>query len=62
MKLLIAVLISLLVAALGIAFAIYAGNDDSPGGVLLGMLLVVGAVVLAVRAVRSRRRPTGPGR
>jgi hypothetical protein len=58
MKLLIAVLI----AALGISFAIYAGNDDSPGGVLLGTLLVVGAVVLAVRAIRTRRRPTGPGR
>ena len=52
MKLVVAVL----VAALGVAFAIYAGRDDSPGGVLLGMLLVVGAVVLAVRAIRSRRR------
>ena len=61
MKLLIAVLISVVIAALGIAFAIYAGYDDSPGGVLLGMLLVVGAVVLAIRAIRTRRRPAGSG-
>ena len=52
MKLLVAVL----VAALGVAFAIYAGRDDAPGGVLIGMLLIVGAVVLGVRAIRSRRR------
>jgi len=52
MKLLIAVL----VAALGVAFAVYAGRDDAPGGVLIGMLLIVGAVALGVRAIRSRRR------
>ena len=52
MKLLVAVL----VAALGVGFAIYAGQDDSPGGVLMGMLLIVGAVALGVRAIRSRRR------
>jgi len=51
MKLIVAVI----VAALGVAFAIYAGRDDSPGGVLLGLLLIVGAVVLGVRAIRSRR-------
>jgi len=53
MKLLAAVL----VAALGVAFAIYAGRDDAPGGVLLGMLLIVAAVALGARAVRSRRCP-----
>ena len=52
MKLVIAVL----VAALGVAFAIYAGQDDAPGGVLIGLLLIVGAVALGVRAIRSRRR------
>ena len=52
MKLLVAVL----VAALGVAVAIYAGQDDAPGGVLVGMLLIVGAVALGVRAILSRRR------
>jgi hypothetical protein len=52
MKLLVAVL----VAALGVAVAIYAGQDDAPGGVLIGMLLIVAAVALGVRAIRSRRR------
>ena len=54
-------LIAVLVAALGVAFAVYAGYDDSPGGVALGMAIIVGAVVLGVRAIRTRRRPTGPG-
>ena len=57
MKLVIAVL----VATLGAAFAVYAGYDDSPGGVALGMAVIVGAVVLGARAIRTRRRPTGPG-
>lgn len=52
MKLLVAVL----VAALGVAVAIYAGQDDAPGGVIIGMLLSVGAVALGVMAIRSRRR------
>ena len=56
MKLLIAVV----VAALGIAFAIYAGYDDSPGGVFLGMLLIVGALALGVWAIRARHA-AGPG-
>jgi len=53
-------LIAALVAALGIAFAIYAGYDDSPGGVFIGMLLIVGAIALGVRAIRTRRRAAGP--
>jgi hypothetical protein len=51
--------IAVLVAAHGVAFAVYAGYDDSPGGVALGMVIIVGAVVLGVRTIRTRRRPTG---
>jgi len=53
--------IAALVAALGIAFAIYAGYDDSPGGVFIGMMLIVGGAVLGVRAIRTRRRAAGSG-
>jgi peptidoglycan/LPS O-acetylase OafA/YrhL len=52
------IVIAVLVAALGVAFAVYAGRDDAPGGVLMGLLLVVGAVVFVVRAIRARRRST----
>jgi hypothetical protein len=39
-------------AALGGALAVYSGYDDAPGGVLLGLLLVTGALVLALRSAR----------
>lgn len=39
-------------AALGGAFAVYAGYDDAPGGVLLGFLLIIGATALSWRSAR----------
>jgi hypothetical protein len=48
--------VALLVAALGVSFPVYVGYDDAPGGVIIGMLLIVGAVVLGVREILSRRR------
>ena len=45
----------ILAIALGVAAIVYGGFDDSPGGQLLGVLLVVGAVVLGVRMVRRSR-------
>ena len=51
-SLLAAVVIAL--AALGGAFAVFGGYDDSPGATLIGMLLVLGAMVVNVRAVRRR--------
>lgn len=41
-------------AALGGAGMVYSGYDDAPGGVLLGLLLVVGAAVLSVRVSRTQ--------
>jgi drug/metabolite transporter (DMT)-like permease len=46
--------IAAVIAALGVALAVYADADDSPGGVLLGILLVIGAVVFGVRATQRR--------
>ncbi len=47
--------LAFVIAFVGIAFSVYAGRDDSPGGVLLGLLFVVVAVALAVRGIRRTR-------
>ncbi|MDQ2585505.1 hypothetical protein [Saccharothrix yanglingensis] len=47
---------TVLLAALGVTTVVLGGADDSPGLQLIGVLLVVGAVVLAVRSVRNARR------
>jgi len=44
-----------LLVALGAAAVVLGGYDDSPGLQGIGVLLVVGAVVLVVRAARRRR-------
>jgi len=55
MKLRIALIIGALVlAALGVALGIYAEKDDAPGGVLMGMLMVLGALVLGAKAIQPR--------
>lgn len=51
----------LLLVALGVAGVVAGGADDSPGLQLLGVLVVAGGVVLAVRTSRHRRL-AGPGR
>jgi hypothetical protein len=42
-------------AALGGALAVYAEYDDSPGGVLIGFALVIGAVAVGLTAAHRRR-------
>ena len=54
MKYLIAV-VAALVIALGVAGIVAGEADDSPGLQLLGVVLVVGAVVVGVRAARRSR-------
>jgi hypothetical protein len=41
--------------ALGCAIIVFSEADDAPGGVLLGMLLILGAVALGGRAVLRGR-------
>ena len=41
-------------AALGGALAVYSGYDDAPGGVLIGFLLIIGAVALSLRAAHHK--------
>lgn len=47
---------ALALVALGVAAMLFGGNDDAPGLVLIGMLLVIGALVIGVRALLRRRR------
>ena len=48
-------LVVILVIALGVAGIVYGGIDDSPGGQLLGVLLIVGAVAVGVRIARPQQ-------
>jgi MYXO-CTERM domain-containing protein len=47
-------LIALVIAAGGVLLARYADADDAPGGVVIGWVVVLGAVVLGARAFRRR--------
>lgn len=45
------------IAGLGGALAVFGGYDDSPGGTLLGILIVLGAMAFNARSVRRTTRP-----
>jgi hypothetical protein len=47
-------LIALVIATSGIALARYAEADDSPGGVVIGWVLVIGAMALGARTFLRR--------
>jgi drug/metabolite transporter (DMT)-like permease len=47
-------IVVILAIAIGVAGVVAAGIDDSPGGQLLSVLLIIGAVVLGVRMVQRR--------
>lgn len=49
--------ISIAAVLLGAALVVYGGYDDSPGGQLIGVLIVVAGIV---SAFRSRKRTSGP--
>jgi hypothetical protein len=50
MKSVLAAVAPIGIAAIGGAFAVYGGYDDSPGGTLLGLLLVLGAMGFGARS------------
>lgn len=51
----VAVLVALLVLALGVAGVVLGESDDSPGLQLIGALLVLGAVALGFRTLQRGR-------
>ena len=53
-KTIVMLLIALAIAASGVALSRYAEADDSPGGVVIGWVLVMGAVALGARAFLRR--------
>jgi hypothetical protein len=53
---LIMLLLALAIAYGGVALARYAEADDAPGGVVVGALMVLGAVALAGSAFGRRNR------
>jgi hypothetical protein len=55
MKTIVMLLIGLALAVGGVALARYAEADDAPGGVVIGWVLVIGAVALGVRALQQRK-------
>jgi hypothetical protein len=48
--------VALGMVTLGLAAALYGGSDDAPGLVLIGLLLILGACVLSMRAGYRRAR------
>jgi hypothetical protein len=55
MKTITMLLIALVIAACGVLLARYAEADDAPGGVVIGWVLVMGAVALGARAFLRRK-------
>ena len=46
------ILLGLLVIALGVFMFVYAGIDDSPGGQLIGMVVVVASVLTIIKSMK----------
>ena len=42
------------IAALGGTLVVFSERDDAPGGVLIGIALIMGAVALGLRAAKRR--------
>ncbi|WP_199584745.1 hypothetical protein [Blastococcus sp. TF02A-30] len=47
---------AVLLVAVGVAAMVFGEGDDSPGLQGIGLLMIVGAVLLAVRTARSAHR------
>lgn len=52
----LAIFAALVVAAIGVAAIVYGEVDDSPGGQLFGVLLVIGAIWLGWKTLSTSPR------
>jgi hypothetical protein len=60
MKSFVAILVAALaLSALGVLAVLYGSGDDSPGLVLIGVLLIVGAFAIGVRTAHRRGQGIG---
>jgi membrane protein DedA with SNARE-associated domain len=58
-RLIAAVVVAATGIYLGVSLAVFAEADDAPGGVLLGMILVLGSLALGLWiALRRGRKPS----
>jgi hypothetical protein len=48
--------ITLALAIVGVAAAVFGGSDDAPGLVLVGIVLILGAVAIGGRAIYRHRQ------
>ena len=55
MKYVVVAVVALLAIAIGVAGVVYGEADDSPGLQLIGVVIILVAMALAVRAVRRSR-------
>ena len=59
-KLVLAVVVIIIGAAISIPLGRYAERDDAPGGVLIAGLIMIGAAIVAIWIVKQRPEPTAP--
>ena len=60
-RLITAVVVAIAGVYFGLRLAVYAEKDDAPGGVVIGVALMFGAVALGLwLALRQARKPDSP--
>ena len=59
-RLIAATIVAVTGSYLGVSLAVYAEADDAPGGVLLGMILVLGSLALGLWIALRRARTGSP--
>jgi len=59
-RLITAIVVAATGICLGVSLAVYADADDAPGGVLLGVILMLGSLALGIWIALRRARKNRP--